>query len=250
MAPPSPKLTSPPINEVICGFIFDPTALDMLEFGVYAEQRRESYPHREILPPVFDPGPDQLSIKFELNPVSFRARLKNLAGDRLIQLQSDRLYVNWLRGKETYPRFSSHDGVSGLKASSLEEFATLARFIEGRTGAAPALKRLELTKVDLLEQGRDYRSTEDLSELLRVVQVFNDVSVAERLQLRLDLREVVDGSMLDVSINVGPDSARIETRNTFPIGPSLDEAFDAANARVNRVFFGLVDTDKLLGESR
>lgn len=235
------KLRNPPIEEVVCGFIFEATPLDILDIGVYAEERRRDYPARELLPPITD----NTQIRIELNPITVRTRLKNEAGDRILQLQPDRLYVNWKRGPIEYPRFSSP---SGLKAHALREFEQYSNFIRERSEEAPELSRLELTKVDLLKEGRDYSSAADLRDVLKVVQVFDSIASTDHLVLNLNLREDVDEGSLQVKVIVGSNSTRIETHLRFDVEGELSAAFDRANARVNRVFRGLVEVSRLLGE--
>lgn len=48
---PTHQLKHPPINEVVCGFIFEPTTLTALDFGDYWEQRRDQCPRYELLHP-------------------------------------------------------------------------------------------------------------------------------------------------------------------------------------------------------
>ncbi len=234
-----PPLDHPPINEVVCGFVFEPLPLSTLDFGVYWEGRRDDYPRHELHPPVLDGG------GIRLGPVvDARAWLVAASEEFLLQLQSDRFYVNWRRRGDSYPRFSDYEDGLGLKSRAIQEFETFAAFASERAGAHLGITRLELTKIDLFESGRDYEDLADLQDLIGVTRVFEQVSSSDPRQLQLRLVEGDGPTSTQISVSMDPKKVRIETRHLFPFNGDLNDDFDAANKRVNEVFFGLVNTTR------
>lgn len=231
------QLSRPPINEVVCGFIFEPTSLDVLDFGVYAEERRSAFPKRELHTALVD----GVMLRVGLPGSGLRAWLISDDDQFVLQLQSDRLYLNWRRRDDHYPRFSSHEGRDGLKVRALDEFERFCRFAEQRIGSTLNLRRVELTKIDRLTRGVDYTDSHDLACLLKVASVFEDIAVSDKTQLRLQLTEDADEGKLAVTIAASEEGVRLDTRYILEPGLDLSSALDVANGRLNTVFFGLVD---------
>lgn len=240
------QLARPPINEVACGFIFEPTTLDVLDFGVYAERRRTDFPIRELKPALAD----NPTVTVGFVGSGLRAWLISEDEEFVLQLQSDRLYLNWRRRAGQYPRFSAHAGRAGLKTKALQEFEQFGGFVEEKTGASLKLQRAELTKVDLLKRGKHYTDSADLGELLGVAKVFEDIAASDEAQLRLQLNESSEDGRLSVVVATTGEGVRVNTRYLFTAESDLAEAFNVANRRVNEVFFGLVSTGRfgVLGE--
>jgi uncharacterized protein (TIGR04255 family) len=232
-------LARPPINEVICGFIFGPTTLTALDFGVYWDRRRADFPRHELHPPVFD------DVTIPLGPVvDARAWLMSADEDLLVQLQNDRFYMNWRRRGEGYPRFSDHDGRPGLRTRAISEFGKFESFASERASKPLEIVRLELGKIDVLKKGSEYDNTVDLRELLPVTSVFEQVSLSEPQQLQLRMAEGNEQARTHIAVVMDNNRVRIETRHTFPFTGVLNNDFIHANERVNQVFFGLLNTER------
>jgi uncharacterized protein (TIGR04255 family) len=233
-----PKLDRPPINEVICGFIFEPAPVDVLDFGVYWERRRGDFPNKELHPALFDEGP---IINFRGGMLT-RAWFVSELGDVLLQLQHDRFYMNWRARGTDYPRFSDRDGNRGLKSYAVEEWKRFLSFITERTGA-PTVKllRIELAKVDVLERGKHWVDHQDLGTLMKVATVFNDIQLKDPAHLQLRLTESDDNKAALVTVNITDLQARIEARVIVQASDDIDGLLTHANERVNAAFFGLLN---------
>lgn len=240
MRGPHRQLDRPPISEVVCGFIFESTPLDVLDFGVYAEQRKADFPQRELRPALAD----RLTLAANFVGSGLRTWLISEDEQFVLQLQSDRLYLNWRRRAGRYPRFSTHADRRGLKVRALKEFELFEQFASARAGAGLTLRHAELTKIDHLKRGEHYEDSRDLGELLKVAKVFEDIAASESTQLRLQLREESDHGELSVTISVAQEGAQIHTRHLFEPGPDLSRSFDSANDRINDVFFGLIEPER------
>ena len=211
-----------------------------MDFGVYWESRRGDFPTHELHPPLSDAGVFRLG-----GPPTLRAWLVSDSGDTVVQIQNDRVYVNWRRRKEEYPHFASHDGREGLRDKALREFELFCAFCQTRIGARPTLQRLELTKIDHLDKGRDFKDLVDLASLLKVTKVFEDVQSSVMNKLRLQLTETVDSGISHLTIDVESERARIEIRHVFTPKETMAALFDEANNHVNRVFFGLLEKSEV-----
>ena len=101
-----PDYENPPLNEVACGIGFTPLAsLRTAHIGRYWESVKERYPATEDAPPLATEGDLLLNPATGLPPP--RVWFLNQSLSRLIQLQHNKLYVNWRArdGELKYPRF-------------------------------------------------------------------------------------------------------------------------------------------------
>lgn len=248
-----PHLERPPIAEVVCGFAFSPIeALDAFEFGVYWDQRRDEFPDKQVRVGLADPNSLSLSSRAWL--------ISPDDGEFLLQLQSDRFYVNWRRRKNRYPRFSDENQQRpGLRSIALREFEKFTDFCSQRPtiGKQPQVNTIELTKIDMLRRRRDWSSLEDLAALLPITETFTAIRQSSRIQLSLSENEKLDNGSLSVRLNSISDEngeldiVRLESRVEFSLAQGEDPsaAFGRANTLINEAFFGLVkDATARFGE--
>lgn len=239
-----PQLDAPPLDEVVCGFVFKSlSAFDALDLGLFWDHVKNDYPKKRLVPLLQD-GPN-IQIGY---PDDLRAWLVSEDDERLLQVQSDRLYINWRDRGGGYPRFSQRQGQPlSLRALALAEFERFSSFVsKHRPGLGIELLRVELTKVDKLQRGKHWKDFQDLSSFLKVANAFADVNVADPEQLTLRLVEREDGdSNILVTVALNGATVRIETRmmigctETAELGALLDRA----NRRLNKIFFGLLSKD-------
>jgi uncharacterized protein (TIGR04255 family) len=236
------RLQKPPIDEVVCGFVFEPVpGLTAMDFGVYGETRRADFPGRALHPALSD----KISL-LHMGPPPVRAWLISPSDEIVLQLQNDRFYTNWRARGGEYPRFRDRGETRGVKRIALEEFHRFAEFCCARAKLDKlSVSRIELTKVDKLVRGKHWDSYADLGSVLRVVTVFDDIKSAEPKQLNLTLNEADDDSALTTVIAVDETVAKIESTIRVTVSGDLEPLLDRANERLNRVFFGLVSATGL-----
>lgn len=245
MPDPFPQLPHPPINEVVCGFVFDPLpGIDVLDLGVYWEEVRSEYPKKQLQPPLMDNNNF-----LHIGPPGVRAWLISEDEERLLQLQPDRFYMNWRARGGDYPHFSDRPERDGncLKLLALKEFDRFLRYMLPRSGQQRLdLRRVELTKIDKLVRGRHWSDFDDLCALLKVANVFGDINAVDPKQLQLRLVEAEDSDTTFVTVKLDEHDVRIEARMTMRY-TSGDHAalLDKANHRLNDVFFGLLNETEL-----
>ena len=247
------KLSRPPIDEVVCGVLFDPLdGLDPLVIGTYWNERSAEYPGRELKPALVTPpdlpfGPEGLP----------RLRVWLIRRDEqfVIQIQSDRFYLNWRRRAETYPSFSGRGGNPGVLAEVLREYDEFSTFCKRTLKAEPVASRIELAKVDVLREGDDATSAwtdlEDLATMLPWLAPFAGFHVSGAPSFALRFDEPRAEGLLTVAIGLGAleepgiqkRAVKIETRITKPCKPegaTIEAAFREANIELNRVFGSLI----------
>ena len=233
-------LDRPPVKEVVCGFVLTPVPIGPLEFGIYWNSRRKDFPRHEEHPAVLTaPG-------VHIGPSPIRAWLIDQQNEFLVQMQPDRFYANWRhQDGATYPGFRQRENREGLLSFALAEFNSYADFCQAECGVRPEVQQLELSKVDQLRRGVHFADFEDLRKLLRVARVFDDVSSASSVQMQLRLVESHGTGNTIIAITTQHEVVQIEVRHTFAPSGDLRSSFEAANDRVNSVFFGLLDEDEL-----
>ena len=109
---------APPVNEVALALQFSEPVVDLDVLADFSRALRADFPDRQQQPPLpkmSEPvglfSPPQLQIEFGLTSLP-RTWLLSADGHRLIQVQADRLVLNWrrLEGDQPYPRYTTLSG--------------------------------------------------------------------------------------------------------------------------------------------
>jgi len=241
---PLPKLDDPPVVEVICGLCFPALDIDPVVAGAYWHERKAEYPHRQLHPAV------EQGFGFIINAAP-RMRVWMLAEDQslLLQVQSDRFYLNWRRtdGGAAYPRFS---GENGLCKRSLREFESFSAFCTRTIGRPPVADRIELGKVDHMLEGQYWNGLPDLAALLPalapVLGLSEGKDTATTLRFQDQLGSVTLKVAIDTTLTMKPGrdpvrGLRIDTVVSMPLhGRATEDVFIEANGIVNSVFATLI----------
>jgi len=244
---PLPKLERPPVVEVICGMHFPALDLDPVVVGAYWDQRRGDYPRRQ-LHPALEKGLARTGIVINAAP---RMRVWLLSADEslVLQIQSDRFYLNWRQTKPNapYPRFS---GPTGLCARAMQELASFSEFCESAIGRKPDVDRVELGKVDHMLEGEAWNGLPDLSMLLPSLAPALSFSHGREPSATLRFQDIVErmslSFVIDTTLTMAPGrdpqrGVRIDANVTMPLdGVSISSRFDEANLIANSVFAMLI----------
>jgi len=241
------KLESPPINEVVCGFVFEPIrGLDPLLLGTYWQARRSDFPKRDLHPPIVD-APVLLHAT---SPV----RCWFIGADDvfLLQIQPDRFYLNWRRRDDDYPRFSDHPGKGpGILSLALKEFDLFADFCSAEMGIRPVPLRLDLAKIDIFENPLHWKDLNDLVKMIPWLNPFSAFATSQKPDIALRYSEQRGSGTLSVSVDtVRPvDDAerpllKIETRLSDIAANDIRSDFQKANTALNEVFAALIPKEE------
>jgi uncharacterized protein (TIGR04255 family) len=152
----------PPINEVVLGLSFLPR-LDLLmpHFGQFWSEFRDQYPKVAHAPPLVSAG----SILLQDSSGAWLPRVWYINADdsSLVQLQQDRLHVNWRRtdADAPYPRFPA------IRDEFYRVWALFQNFLRRETGSVPQPTRMELQYTNVIPQGEGWQTPADLGDVLR-----------------------------------------------------------------------------------
>jgi uncharacterized protein (TIGR04255 family) len=162
-----PSYSAPPVNEVAIGIGFSPlTCWNSVCPGEFRALVRDKFPKIEDkgpLPPLalLTRAPESTATVLEIPPVRRTWYLAD-STDLLIQVQEDRLHVNWRRVQEedSYPRYGR---VLGEFTDALDLFQ---RFVEGR-GERIFCTAGEVSYVNHIPEGPLWSDWNDLSSVLQ-----------------------------------------------------------------------------------
>ena len=149
-----PEFLRPPVREVAIGLEIQPLrGLRAIQLGPLWDLWREAYPQLDEQPPLPPPdaaGQPLVEVTFGPPPIN-RHWFFSADGRRLVQLQADRLALNWraVGEDDEYPRYTA------LREEFIARAADLDAFL-GRTGRAPvAVSSVELSYVNVIRAGDD-----------------------------------------------------------------------------------------------
>lgn len=246
------KLNQPPIVEVICGILFDELPeIDPLLLGLYWDRRRGDYPRHQILPAI---GAPDLVLGVGQGYPPTRTWFISADDSIVLQLQSDRLYLNWRERGGAYPRFSSK---GGLMDRTLGELARFAEFSLASFGKSPEPRAIELGKTDHFLLGRHYSDSADLARMIPTLKQALSLTSTAGPEIALHVREALDGGMLRISLQTAVVLDRAGQRDVgLRMETTIDKQLEApgpaaiaggfilANAEANRVFEALIPRDQ------
>lgn len=145
-----PKFTKPPVIEVVISVEFVPLAeLNVVQLVQISEQWRDTYPLVTPQPPILSvppPGSMLSGVGISINDTNVRLWLTDESGHELLQLQNDRLVLNWRRQEDPDATYPSYKQLREVFAQRWEEFV-------GRLPTGARLRPLtaEVTFVNKLE---------------------------------------------------------------------------------------------------
>ena len=158
---PGATYNYPPVTEVYCGLVFEPIAgLKVPYFGLFWDEFRSDYPICQHATPLgSNPSVIFESItELPLPRIWFLSKSENI----LIQLQTDRIILNWrkLKPEDKYPKYDS----------IMREFRTklnlFSDFVASHELGALRPVTCELAYVNDVPRGQGWEKTTELSNLL------------------------------------------------------------------------------------
>jgi uncharacterized protein (TIGR04255 family) len=248
------KLASPPIEEVVCGLFFPSIPeLDPIAVGRFSHDIRDEYRQHAVQPPVTD----QAGFTFALGAGPLRSWLISENDEWVIQLQHDRFYLNWRQRGGDYPRFSDEGEKKGVMSRALAEFARFEDFCVREFGAKPAVRRVEVAKVDLLVQGKHWQDFTQLASLVPMFETLRPQAANDDADIRLQVADARHGADFVLAFHYGMQSIlgrmpsrglRIETRANRALKNEEDDVraqLVDLNAMLNDAFFGMFEQNEL-----
>jgi uncharacterized protein (TIGR04255 family) len=157
---PLPSYKQPPVDEVVCGFTFEPLCdLKIPHIGLLWQKLRNEYPKVQHAAPIARDSSLLVddATKLPLPRIWFISKSDN----ELIQFQLDRFYYNWRHRGDNYPRYQAIVQKFQKATTDLEAFAT-----ESMVASIKPLE-CELTYINHIPKGRGWENIEDLTKLFR-----------------------------------------------------------------------------------
>lgn len=246
-----PEFDAPPVVEVVLGVQFRPLlGLRPIELGPLREAWRPTHPvvqEQPLLPPAIEVSTGGLpAVQFVVGP-ALHTRVWFLSEDHssLIQLQHDRLTINWRQTTSgAYPRYPA------VRTALAERSADLSRFVAERHLGRLSVTQAEVTYINAIEAEQA-----EMGNLVRVLDHWQPPSVhlGQPEQARCTLVfNVPDVGRPPVRLYVAVDPAQRPdgrpalfltlTVRGAPAGDDLEEALrfmDQAHAHVVRSFAAL-----------
>jgi hypothetical protein len=236
----APLLPHAPIDEVVVGFVLDqPIGPDAVEAGMYLVERGDVFTQHEIHEAIV-PSPGWIDV-----PGPLRVWLVSADGAWLVQLQHDRFHANWRRrGESPYPGFHRSGGAMHY---AISEFTRFQDFCARLRGKKPNAASVEMSKIDLLVQGRHWQEVRDVAELVPVLAPILTTMATPGPTISVQTQERVDDTTVTISLTPARMKAnpslfafRLEFRATQPAGEDMASQLVAINATLNEAFARVV----------
>ncbi len=166
-----PDYDNPPIIETALGVEFDPLALwEIPHFGLFWHEIKDDYPKSSVMPPLPSQRerfgaktrqPSQVEVELLLRP-EVRCWFSNESQTELIQVQNDRLVLNWRKvtDNNVYPHYEN------TRPKFEREWGRFCEFVTSQKIGLPDVKQCEVTYVNHIEQGEGWETLADLAGIL------------------------------------------------------------------------------------
>lgn len=256
-----PNYRKPPVVEVAIGVQFAPiTKLTVPYVGLFWDRIRETFVRAEEqgpLPHIVEPPPPEPQFILMDKPELPRTWFLNEKGDRILQVQRDRLHYNWrkVQPEDQYPRYPI------VKREFFDYWTCFCAFLKEQKFPAPVIDQCELVYVNHIPKEAGWSSVSELSDVFSFFrwvprEGFLPTPDALRWSMRFSLPEKAGWLNCDCVparvVPEGPEVMRLSlTARGCPSGNINDETlekwFDMAREWIVRGFVDLTakQTDKL-----
>lgn len=166
-----PDFLQPPVDEVALSLQFPPIPnFSVAHFGLFWQRLRDDYPRFELQQPIqnlteqFEPGAAfrrQLGLAFLTLP-EIRCWFLDESGNRILQVQRDRVVHNWrkLTGTETYPRYPE------LRERLDREWHRFCDFLRDEKLERPKINQAEVLYVNNIEYDKGWSGYGELDKVI------------------------------------------------------------------------------------
>lgn len=153
-----PSYKKPPVNEVVCGVVFNtPDKLTIPHIGLLWQKFSKEYPNVQHAQPIIFPNGmnEDKNTGLPLPRIWFI----NEKDDQLVQIQFNRFYYNWRRRKNAYPRY--HCVIGEFE----DKFNMLLSFFEENNFGDLLPNELELSYINHIPNGEGWNEFDDLKNV-------------------------------------------------------------------------------------
>lgn len=221
-----PEFTRPPLVEVAVGLMFEPLPLNAVMFAQLYSEWRDDYPRFEEHPAI----PSSMSLPglvFDVGVPHLRLWFLGNSG-RLIQVQRDRLIVNWRKEAETaaYPRYGS------LRVELKRRLSEFTEFLANQHQSELNPNSVEVTYVNQVPLAGASSSLSDIVSILHATPERLGSPIETNLSVRFDVSAQLERESAALVVNaqrsptVDPPLAVLQLSCSMPV-KDLSDAFDA-----------------------
>jgi uncharacterized protein (TIGR04255 family) len=170
-----PSFDEPPVVETVLGIEFTPlNKWSIPYFGLFWNAIRNEYPRVEVHPPLDQQeerfGKEKQALAFQglsielLNQPRVRCWFHEPDERRVLQVQQDRFVHNWRKhgAPDVYPRYE------GIRSIFEREWRRFTQFVDDEGLGPISLTYCEVSYVNHLEQGREWKTLQDLPRVLTI----------------------------------------------------------------------------------
>ena len=194
-----PEYDHPPVVEVALGVQFQPIAKFSAPYvGLLWQVWRDQYPILDEAPPL-DPAVETESpepramFKITSVPPMMRYWFLSDDGSRLLQVQRDRVILNWRQlptGPQTYPRYGT------LREEFVRRLEQFAEFLSDQSLGELAITQAELNYINSLSAGHGFERPDELHRVLKMLASVEKGSALGTLEeVRISHVYRIDGEM-------------------------------------------------------
>ena len=160
LSQPLSEFDSPPINEVVCGILFNPIeGFCASHFGALWNQFKSEFPKCEAQSPIVPIPEDELK---DLNTFPLpRVWFVEESGNRLIQVQRNRFLHNWRKRQSDDP----YPGYDSVIADFEKYLARFKGFLTEERLESLDLRRYEMTYIDHIPKGEGWETLSDIGDV-------------------------------------------------------------------------------------
>ncbi len=241
-----PDFKRPPLVEVAVGLMFEPLPISAITLAQLYLQWQEDYPSFEEHPAI-PSSPAVPGLIFDVNVPRIRFWFLNNSGG-LIQVQRDRLIVNWRKEAESaeYPHY---DSLRDEFHKRVDEFSA---FLASHQQGPLKPNAIEVTYVNQVPLAGESPNLSDIVSLLQPPPNEVGSPVEANLSVRFDASAQLDREPAALLINVQrsstvePPLAVLQLSCTIPVR-SLSDAYVNLNKARDHVVqpFRSITTDKM-----
>ena len=216
---------NPPINEIVCGVLFDSIKrLQTGHFGVLWQKFRPEFARLEEQPPIPPISEDDLNSGTAFPPQ--RVWFVHKDDNQVIQMQFNRFLHNWRKRRpdDVYPGYET-------VIENFEKYLSCFRdFLEDEGLGDFMPKRYELTYIDHILVNEGWETLNNLEKVFP-----NFVSLKELYMLSADIREINWMTAFGLPNDYGQLQLSIRNAQRIPDGrPLLNIEFSAVGNPLHR----------------
>jgi uncharacterized protein (TIGR04255 family) len=161
----SPIFDAPPVVETAIGFRFAPIeGFNALHLGQLADAYKVHYPSFQLKPPLGTTL--QLSFSPDMPNFDLPVRCWCISADdtQLVQVQRDLFTRNW-RATATHPAYQHYKNIRPL---FVRDWELMCRFLDNRGLKRPVIWQCEVSYINHLFRGTEWKSFDDLAKLFPI----------------------------------------------------------------------------------